>query len=59
MSVGIEKWSVNELSVQLGRNQIELRYLVSPCEFNLKSAASAIVTHTTDLNIFHGLTVDV
>jgi len=58
LSVGIEKWSVNELSVQLGRNQIELRYLVSPCEFNLKSAASAIVTHT-DLNIFHGLTVDV
>ena len=32
--------------------------VISPGEFNLKSSASSIVTHATDLNVLHRLALD-
>jgi hypothetical protein len=48
-----------QLSIRSGCNRRELPHVVGPCEFNLKSAASSIVTKAANLNIIHGLTCDV
>jgi hypothetical protein len=48
-----------QLPIDGGRNRIELPHVIRPCEFNLKSASSAIVTNAANLNILHGMTGDV
>jgi hypothetical protein len=47
------------LAIHGRSNRIELPHVIGPGEFNLKSAASAIITNTADLNVFHRLTLDV
>ena len=42
-----------------GRDRIELPNVVRPCEFDLKSAPSAIVANAANLNVLDGLTFDV
>ena len=48
-----------QLSIRSWCNRRELPHVIGPCEFNLKSAASSIVTKAANLNIIHGLTCDV
>jgi hypothetical protein len=51
----IHRLRSKQLSIHGRCNWIELPHIISPGELNLKSAASAIVTNTPNLNILpHG-----
>src|SRR5262245_853978 len=47
-----------QFAIRSRRNWIELPHVIGPGEFNLKSAASAIVTNAANLNILYGLPFD-